>query len=232
MDEEDEDLNDLLKELDEADDTGNQSNFQENVVDGSNSLAFCTVKQPTGYSAIDSVYESRTQLLLPMIDISTPQIFSQSIKLDIDLDSDLVSDLDEDLNLDLDGKKMKLLIAETFNLEDLKWNLRVIDESLHLNPIEAIKSSIERRISFPIALMLRDFRQIGSMGQLRLLDGSGNEIIGTIPFSSCLELKIKLHFGLIFVLTNVSTFSPVPNTKYLNITRGNIQSFHYNTGMI
>jgi hypothetical protein len=76
---------------------------------------------------------------------------------------------------------------------------------------------------------LRDFRQIGSMAQLRLLDAAGNEIVGTLTFSACTELGIKLHFGLVLVLINVSVFSPVPGQKYLNITKQNIQSYHYNS---
>lgn len=254
MGDDDDDLDDLLNELDKGDNVNNNADNNVNKIVGDsgnnakrmpNSLEFCTTALNSGYSAADSVYETRKTMLLPMIDISTPQVFSQQVKHamydknDIDkvnakkenILGSQCSLLSQEYNI-AQGGPVKLLIAETFNLDDLKCNLRRIDGSLHLNAILAIRASMERRVAFPLALMLRDFRQIGAMGQLRLLDGAGSEIIGTVPFTACVDLKIKLHFGLILVLTDVSVFSPVPGTKYLNITKGNIQSFHYNTGVI
>lgn len=149
------------------------------------------------FSPSDSLYNSSSvnSKLLPMIDMTTPQIFSQ-IPPQVNKTIEVVS---------IDATA-RLLLPETFDLEDLRFNLRLINELIHLNPIEAIKSSSSRKINFPLGLMLRDFRQMGTMAQLRLIDGSGSEIMGTLPFSVTEELKFKLHFGLIFILIDVSWF--------------------------
>ena len=222
------------------------SSFVSNVTESTqkhlaDTLDYCTEKQ-TVYSAVDSVYGTvnSEKRLLPMIDISTPQIFSQkptNMKhnsweiSDIEELSHSQDDTDGQFN-SIDNSSRKILLPETFNIDDLRENIKKINKNLHLNPIEAMKMSSERRISFELALMLRDFRQMGSMAQLRLLDGNGQEIVGTLTLSACSELGIKLHFGLILVLTNVSVFSPVPGQKYLNITKQNIQSYHYNVMIV
>lgn len=206
----------------------NHVNSHKNIV---NTLDYCTEKEMI-FSEVDSVYKSGDQRLLPMIDISTPQIFSQH-PASIVKPAWEISDIEESQEFINSGDlHFKVLLPETFNIEDLRENIRSINPNLHLNPIEVIKQSNERRVSFLLALMLRDFRQIGSMAQLRLLDGNGNEIVGTLTLSACTELEFKLHFGLILILTNVSIFSPVPGHKYLNITKQNIQTFHYNISTI
>lgn len=255
------DLNDLLRELDDfEDDLLIKSEFVDsedsrvsssivrndsisNVIDSSKShsgtndememvstLNYFTEKEAliySVYSEADSIYKS-DQRLLRMIDISTPKMFSQKAAWEI---SDLEGS--QDLYTNKNDAHFKVLLPETFNIQDLKDKIQSINPNLHLNPIEIIiNQSKERRISCQLALMLRDFRQMGSMAQLRLLDGNGNEIVGTLTLSACTELEFKLHFGLILILSNVSIFSPVPGQKYLNITKQNIQSFHYNIGLI
>lgn len=206
------------------------SHLKEHVIEHVNTLDYCTEKDII-YSAVDSVYKS-DQRLLPMIDISTPQIFSQH-PVSIIKPAWEISDVESSQDMfNAGGAQFKVLLPETFNIEDLRDNIRSINPNLHLNPIEVIKQSNERRISFQLALMLRDFRQMGSMAQLRLVDGNGKDIVGTLALSACTELEFKLHFGLILILTNVSVFSPVPGQKYLNITKQNIQSFHYNISTI
>ena len=249
------DLDELLKELDDIEEEDlfngvtcsmdsvskeiNSNSVSCNSVSGNrmshsivDTLNYFTEKDEN-YSEVDSLYKSKIdqKLFPPMIDISTPQIFTQKPAWEI-------SDLEESQKIYDNNKnnkkdaQFKVLLPETFDIEDLKDKIRIINQNLHLNPIEAIKQSNERRISFQLALMLRDFRQMGSMAQLRLLDGNGNEIVGTLALSACTELEFKLHFGLILILSNVSVFSPVPGQKYLNITKQNIQSFHYNITLI
>jgi hypothetical protein len=238
-----EDLEDLLKELDQVEDelfTSKDAVAQSVNKDDDhlvNTMNYCSEKEIV-YSAVDSVYKSKSNRelkLLPMIDISTPPITAAWEVSEVEESSDIGS-----FNSGGGGGsggggdcQFKLLLPETFNIEDLREKIRIIKPDLNLNPVKLIKELKERRISFELALMMRDLRQMGSMAQLRLVDGNGDEIVGTLALSACTELKFKLHFGLIFILTNVSIFSPFPGgQKYLNITKQNIQSFHYNISSI
>lgn len=165
-------------------------------------VAYCTEQTKIEYSPVDSLYVVSRNNLLPLIDISTPQAFSQKppkIEFDEEGGGGGVSGVSSSLE-----RGHRLMLPETFDIEDLKHNLRNINGSLHLNPIEAIRASPERRVTFLLGLMLRDFRQIGPMAQLRLIDGSGNEIVGSLAFGVCREMKMKLHFGLIMILSEVT----------------------------
>jgi hypothetical protein len=147
--------------------------------------------------------------VLPMIDISTPQIFSQRpqsksfILSSPQSQKQKSSALATSVVTKLPSSGHIVMIPESFNLEDLKHNITHISSTLHLSPVEAIKMSSARRVTFPLALMVRDFRQIGSMAQVRFIDGQADEIIGSLPFSACTELGFKLHFGLLLILNEV-----------------------------
>ena len=202
-----------------------KSYSNEDKVDIVNTLNYCVNESDIDFSPLDSLYATAksntasTSKMLPMIDLSTPQIVhsqpqkqSNSIFSSIkDLQRNTQSTQNVQLALNTNNTATAttphniLLLPDTFNITDLQFNLKLINPSIHLNPIEAIKRSSDRRIPFPLGLMLRDSRQIGSMAQLRLIDGNCNEIVGTLPFTLCSDLKIKLHFGLIFILIDVSS---------------------------
>lgn len=199
----------------------------------STTLAYCDVKESSSsFSPIDSIIDERG---LPVIDFSTPQLQSSqrpTIKGEIKTLSQQNQTQQNQTQKSQSQKCIaRLMVPGNFKIEDLQWNIRAIGKNLHMNPIEAIKQSDEKRISFLLAFMLRDYRQIGSTAQLRFLDGSGNEIIGTMPFSAC-EKEMKLTYGLILVLNDVTVFKTPGGTKYLNITKRNITAFYNNIKII
>ena len=191
-------------------------------------LAFCgdsVERDGFAYSAVDSVIDERG---LPMIDFSTPHqgsLPSQRPPIGEIITTETQSSMKGHCIV------KRLMVPGNFLIEDLQSNIKAIGPQLHLNPIEAIKQSAEKRIPFLLALMLRDYRQIGSTSQLRLIDGSGHEIIGTMPFSAC-DKDLKLTYGLILILSDVTVFKAPGGTKYLNITRRNVQSYYNNIKII
>lgn len=189
----------------------------------STSLAFCSNKNDNDgsnviiYSAADSIYDTasstpdiKSTIMMPMIDISTPLAYFTSQKSGISpiiLPSKLQSKSRSSLNTSSSDTNNIInwivMLPESFTIETLQYNILKIDPSLHLNPIAAIKNSNDRRIKFPVAVMIRDFRGMGGMIQVRLVDGNGNEMGGSLSFSACSDLGIKLHFGLVLILNEV-----------------------------
>ena len=211
---------DLLRELD-SDEWDNPMEIENSLSLNdknikpltSTSLAFCSNKNDHDnfdeivYSAADSIYDTisstpdiKSTMMMPMIDISTPIAHFTSQKFG-------KSPMTLPSQLRTNTKNITdwiVMLPESFTKETLQHNILKIDPSLHLNPIAAIKNSNDRRIKFPVALMIRDFRGMGGMIQVRLVDGNGNEMGGSLPFSACSDLGIKLHFGLVLVVNEVN----------------------------
>ena len=199
----------------------------------STTLAFCenAGQDEEECSAIDSVYNTIDERGLPMIDFNTPHQRRVSLLSQKELLPELIYSQNQQQSQGTGCLVKRLMVAGNFRVEDLQFNVKSIGTHLHMNPIEAIKQSDEKRVNFLLALMLRDFRQIGPYAQLRLLDGSGNEITGTMPFSAC-EKDVRLTYGLILVLSDVTVIKTPGGTKYLNISKNNIHSYYNNIKVI
>lgn len=118
----------------------------------------------------------------------------------------------------------QVMHAETFTLDQLIGNIRSIDRSLILDPISTCTG---KRLEGPAALMIKKFRHVGPSVQLTLMDGSGSEI----EASMC-AYDLKIHFGMILVLKDVSIYTPIPGVHFLNIVDRNIVSTHENVQKI
>lgn len=115
------------------------------------------------------------------------------------------------------------MLPEGFALEQFLRNIASIAW-----PKLQVACASGSRIVGPFALLVKDFRLIGNSFQVKLLSASGEEVMGTLACLVLGKFQTKLHFGQIFILENVSVYSPIPSVRYLNVTAGNVLAVYAN----
>jgi hypothetical protein len=99
-----------------------------------------------------------------------------------------------------------VMMPETFHVSQLQENMRRIAlqvSNLILTGVPESSGAKVYKITEIVGLLVRDFRLIGGIAQLKCVDFEGHEHQASLSLDILTTLKFKLHFGMTLILTNV-----------------------------